>query len=148
MKTFQTSVRIARPIEEVFSYVSDPLNLPRWNSAVEAVQRTSEHEGEVGSTYSMARDLPAGRAENELEIQALERPTEFAIRTTSGPTPFVYRYRLSTESGATVVRLDAEFELEGAAALLGPVAARAVRRGVDDNFAALKGILEAQARPV
>jgi uncharacterized protein YndB with AHSA1/START domain len=39
--TFETEVRIARPIKEVFAYVSDPLNLPRWNSAVQAVRRTS-----------------------------------------------------------------------------------------------------------
>jgi uncharacterized protein YndB with AHSA1/START domain len=34
---FQTSVRVNRPIEEVFTFVSDPLLFPRWNSAVQAV---------------------------------------------------------------------------------------------------------------
>jgi hypothetical protein len=33
--------------------------------------------------------------------------------------------------------------LDGAAALLGPLARRAVKKGVDDNFATLKRILEA-----
>lgn len=31
---FETSVRIERPIEEVFALVSDPLQFPLWNSAV------------------------------------------------------------------------------------------------------------------
>jgi hypothetical protein len=70
----------------------------------------------------MERELPSGRAVNELEVVASERPREFAIRTTAGPTPFLYRYRFSAEDGDTVMRLEAEVELPGAAAL--PAAAR------------------------
>ena len=142
MTRLETSVRIERPVEEVFDYVSDPLNFSQWNSAVRAVRTTSPRAGEVGSAYSMERDLPGGRARNELEIVARERPSEFAVRTTSGPTPFVYRYRFSSENGATAVVLDGTVELEGAARLLAPVASRAVRKGVEDNFATLKKILE------
>ena len=138
---FETLVRIARPIEEVFAYVSDPGNFPAWNSAVETVRRTTG-AGAVGSTYAMKRRLPSGSAANELEILAFEQPREFAIRTTSGPTPFVYRYRFSPEDGETVVQLDAEVELGGTAALVGPLARRFVKRGVDENFATLKRILE------
>jgi carbon monoxide dehydrogenase subunit G len=142
---FETRVRIERPIEDVFDYVSDPQNFPRWNSAVQAVRATSPGEGDVGSTYLMERELPGGRAENELEIVGRERPTEFAMRTTSGPTPFVYRYRFVPEGGATVVHLAADVELPGIAGALGPLAARAVKKGVDANFATLKQILEATA---
>lgn len=88
---FETSVRIERAVDEVFDYVSDPRNFPHWNSAVQAVSVTSG-EGDAGSTYLMERELPGGPAQNELEILDRNRPTEFAIRTTSGPTPFVYRY--------------------------------------------------------
>jgi uncharacterized protein YndB with AHSA1/START domain len=140
---FETSVGIGQPVEEVFDFVSDPLNFPRWNSAVEAVRTKSPRPGEVGSTYSMERELPGGRARNDLEILACERPTEFRIRTTSGPTPFVYRYRFLSERGATLLRLDGTVELPRAAAVLSPLAARAIKRGVDDNLADLKRILEA-----
>jgi uncharacterized protein YndB with AHSA1/START domain len=138
---FETSVQIERPAEEVFDYVSEPENFPRWNSAVQAVRRTSG-EGDVGSTYLMERDLPGGRAENELEILTRSRPTEFDMRTTSGPTPFTYLYRFVWENGATEVQLAAEVELSGVAGALGPLATRAVKRGVDANFATLKSVLE------
>jgi uncharacterized protein YndB with AHSA1/START domain len=75
---FETSVRIERAVEEVFEYVSDPRNFPRWNSAVQAVSVTSG-EGDPGSTYLMERELPGGRAQNELEILDLDRPNEFAM---------------------------------------------------------------------
>jgi hypothetical protein len=76
---------------------------------------------------------------------ANERPRELAIHTTSGPTPFVYRYRLSPDDGATIVRLDAEVEPAGAAGLVAPLARLAVREGWTKNLGALKAILEASA---
>jgi len=140
---FESAVRIERPLEDVFAYVSDPLNFPRWNSAVQTVRRTSVGaDTDVGSTFAMERNLPSGRAVNALEIVTRERPREFAIRTTSGPTPFVYRYRFSPESDATVLELDAAVELGGAAELLRLLVRRAVQKGVDDNLATLKTILE------
>ena len=147
MIAFETSTRINRPIEDVFSYVSDPLNFPRWNSAVQAVRKTSAGANDTGSTYVMERELPTtGRAINELEVVASERPSEFAIRATTGPTPFMYRYRFTAENGETVMQLEAEVELPRAAALLPQLAQRAVKKGVDDNFATLKQILEATGR--
>jgi hypothetical protein len=150
--SFETSVRIARPIEQVFAFVSDPLQFPQWNSAVQTVRRTaavrgaSGATGKPGSTYSMKRELPSGRVENGLEVFVREQPTEFGIRTTSGPTPFVYDYRFASDGQGTIVHLDASVELARAAGVLGPLAARAVRRGVDANFTALKHTLEGNGR--
>ena len=146
MITFETDVRINRPIGDVFSYVSDPLNFPRWNSAVQAVRKTSAGEDGTGSTYVMERELPTGRAINELEVVASKRPTDFEIRATAGPTPFLYRYRFAADNDETVMQLNAEIELPGAAALLPQLARHAVKKGVDDNFATLKQILEATRR--
>ena len=145
MIAFETDVCIDRSIEEVFSYVSDPLNFPRWNSAVEAVRQTSAAGNGVATTYWMERQLPSGRAVNQLDVVASERPREFTIRTTSGPTPFLYRYRFLAAGQRTVVRLDAEVELPGIA-FLPTIARRLVTNGVDANFAALKKILEVDRR--
>ena len=146
MIAFETSTRISRPIEEVFAYVSDPRNFPHWNSAVRSVRKTSAGERGTGSTYLMERDLPTGRAVNGLETVVSERPREFAIRATMGPTPFLYRYRFSAVNDETIVRLAAEVELPGAAALVPQLARRVIKKGVDDNFATLKRILEAHRR--
>jgi len=139
---FETDVRIDRRIEEVFAYVSDPLNFPRWNSAVRTVRKTSG-QTDGASTYEMERELPSGRAVNELEVVASEPPRAFAIRTTAGPTPFLYRYAFSAEDGGTVVKLEAQVELPGAAALVPQLARRLVKKGVNDNLATLKQILDA-----
>jgi Polyketide cyclase / dehydrase and lipid transport len=143
---FQTSVRIASPIEDVFALVSDPTRFPLWNSAVQTVHRTSGEPSGLGSTYTMQREIAGGRVENELEVFAREHPSEFGIRTTSGPTPFVYRYVFASAAADTVVHLQASVELSGLAGVLGPLAAHGIRRGVDANLSALRRTLEAGAR--
>src|SRR4029453_2017355 len=125
---FETSVRIERAVGEVFDYVSNPRNFPRWNSAVQAVSVTSG-EGGPGSTYLMERELRGGGGENKLGIPARDRPTEFALRTTSGPPPFVYRYRFDSKGATTVVHLAAEVELSGIAGAAGPLGGALGKRG-------------------
>jgi ligand-binding SRPBCC domain-containing protein len=146
MIVFETTARIRRPVDDVFAFVSDPLNFPRWNSAVQAVRRTSPGEAGIAATYSMERELPGGQATNALEVTASEPPREFAMRTTSGPTPFAYRYRFSGDDAETVITLEAQVELPGGARVLRRLATRAVKSGVDANLASLKRILEAGPR--
>lgn len=131
----QTSIRIARPVDQVFALLSDPVRFPLWNSAVTSVEGS-------GTSYVMRRALPTGRAENGLEVVEREAPTRFTIRTTSGPTPFVYRYSLTPTGDGTVVALDGSVQLDGAFGLLGPLAGRAVTRGIDANLATLRDALE------
>jgi uncharacterized protein YndB with AHSA1/START domain len=126
---FSTNVTIDRPVAEVFAYVAAPRNLPAWNSAVESVVPAGRHH------YVMRRRLPGGPATNDLAVTALDPPALFEIRTTSGPTPFVYRYRFEPAGGGTLVTLDAQVELPG-------LLARLLRRGVDANLATLRAILE------
>jgi hypothetical protein len=76
----------------------------------------------------MERDLPTGRAENDLEITSHKHAQEFVIRTLSGPTPFVYRYAFSRSDGGTLVEARRRVELPGVAVLAGPLARRAVKR--------------------
>ena len=143
MIAFQTSIEIERPIEEVFAYVSDPGNFPSWNSAVRDVRPISGGGANgTGSTYAMKRELPTGDATNQLEIIAHEQPHDFGVRTTAGPTPFLYRYHFASENGKTILRLDAQVELEGIATFMPQLARLAVKHGVDDNLTTLRLLLE------
>ena len=62
MIDFETGVRIERPLADVYAYVAEPGNFPRWNSALEAVRKTSAGDDTgVGSTYVMERTLPTSQ---------------------------------------------------------------------------------------
>ena len=138
MVRFETAVHIERPADVVFAVVADPETYPSWNSAVRAVEPVA---GEPGR-YRMERDLPSGPAQNVLEIVSSRSPAEVVIRAGDGPTPFTYRYELRPANEGTDLSLAAEVELGGVAGLLGPGAAPAVRRGVDENLSTLKRMLE------
>ena len=144
MTRFETSVEIARGRAEVFDYVADPGRFAQWNSAVESVAPLAGAEPANDTRYVMRHLLPAGWATNELVI-APRPPDELSIRTRSGPTPFVYRYAFEPTDRGTLIRLRAEVWLGAAATVLGPLAAAAVKRGVDANFGALREILERDA---
>ncbi len=130
---FVASVAIARPRAEVFAFVADPTRFPQWNSAVTSVEPMPD------SAYLMRRRLPTGETENGLEVIEFKPPTNFAVRTTSGPTPFTYRYRFAEADGATVVALAGDLELGGVFSL---VPARAFLHGVDANLTTLRQLLE------
>ena len=70
---------------------------------------------------------------------------ELVIRTAGGPTPFVYRYEFGSTPTGTLVTLRADVTVGRGPALLGPLAAQAVKRGVDANFKTLRHLLERDA---
>jgi hypothetical protein len=98
-----------------------------------------------GSTYSMERELPTGRVENRLEVFAREHPATFGIRTTSGPTPLLVSLPIHVRRLRHGRPPRRHRQAARLAATLGPLAARAVKRGVDANFATLTRTLEARA---
>ena len=146
MLSITTQIRIGRPVELVFDFVADPEHLPAWNHQVRSVRRTSDAPKDVGATYAMERDLPAGPAANVLEVVDRRAPGTFALRATAGPTRFVHRYRFvpdPDDGTATVLRLDAEVDLGAFVALSGSLAHRVALGGVESSLAALKRLLEA-----
>src|SRR5205814_1292223 len=90
-----------------------------WNSAVESVMPLNDATPAAGRRYAMQRKLPTGPAMNELEIVTLRSPQELAICTTSGPTPFVYRYEFATTHDGTLVRLYADVRVSAAGVAMG-----------------------------
>jgi uncharacterized protein YndB with AHSA1/START domain len=138
MIEFRTSVRINRAPKDVFAIVADPRTYPLWNSAVDEVEPLPGGD----ERYTMSRTLPTGHATNVLEVIESVPPRRVVVRASQGPTPFVYRYELGGDDSSTVLSVDAEVELAGLLNLAGPLAARAVKTGVDENFRTLKRLVE------
>ena len=46
---------IERPVSEVFAFISDPENLPRWNYYVIGCMKLDAGSARVGSTYRLVR---------------------------------------------------------------------------------------------
>jgi uncharacterized protein YndB with AHSA1/START domain len=142
--TFELSLDIVAPPARVFEFVADFTTMPKWYSAVRRVLLV-EGTGGLGTRYEVHRDLPGGAALNDVAITSYADGEEVTFTSLSGPTPFVYRYRVQPLQDATRLTLEGTISasgLPGPAALLGPLAERLFKRGMRDNLGILKRILE------
>lgn len=55
MLEFENTIRIDRPVGEVFAFLSDFENIPKWNYYVLEVRRLSEGPTGIGTTYLQVR---------------------------------------------------------------------------------------------
>jgi uncharacterized protein YndB with AHSA1/START domain len=142
MAAFENTVTIIRPVEEVFAYLADAENIPRWNYAIEQTQKISPGPVGAGTVYRQTRTIP-GRSQEDFEIVVFQPPGQLALDGTFGP--FRARTRYLLEPLADGTRLTNRWDLEPTSAplrLLGPLAIPRVKAAVADNLSTLKQILE------
>ncbi|MEJ2287484.1 MAG: SRPBCC family protein [Deinococcales bacterium] len=147
MSPFTLHTTVERPVEAVFAFLADSENAPRWYEAVVHAEKLTEGPVRRGTVYRMVRRLPQGRVENRVEVSELEPDRRVTLRSLDGPTPFTYRTTLEPHAGGTRVALEGTVSgqgLEGAAALLAPLASRFFERGMAENLRVLKRVLEAE----
>ncbi len=145
MGDFTINVDVDAPQQAVFSYLAHGSRTPEWYEAVQAAAKTTEGPSGEGTRYTFTRVLPQGEVVNEVEVPEFREPSLIAFASRSGPTPFVYRYRVEpTETGSRVT-LEGSITgegLRGPAALLAPLAGKFFARGMAQNLEALKAHLE------
>jgi uncharacterized membrane protein len=123
------SVTVQRPIEEVFAFLADAENDPRWRSAVLDITRV-EGDG-VGARYKQGVKGPMGRrVAADFEITAFAPPRAIGFRGTAGPVRPEGRYELEPADGGTRVRFSLSAEPRGFARLMTSGVARAMRSEV------------------
>jgi uncharacterized protein YndB with AHSA1/START domain len=139
--TFENVVMISRPIEDVFRFLSDFENIPKWNYAIVETRKVSEGVAGVGTIYQQVRSVPS-RSEESFEVTAFDAPRHLEIRGQLGPFPSRLSYALETTPQGTRVTNSVELELRGPSRLLGRVAVPRVRDAVGANLRKLKQLLD------
>ena len=139
-------VEIDRPPEEVFSYVTNPENLPEWSNLVLEVRRETEGRLQEGERFTTVAKFLGRRFETPFEVSDHEPHRRHSDRSRGGPFEQEYTYALE-ETGGGVTRLTyvAEGEPGGFFRLVGPLLERAGRRQFRADLQSLKDMLEAQA---
>jgi Polyketide cyclase / dehydrase and lipid transport len=91
--TFENVVMISRPIEDVFGFLSDFENIPKWNYAIVETHKVSEGPVGVGTIYRQVRSVPS-RSEESFEVTAFDAPRYLEVRGQLGPFPSRLSYAL------------------------------------------------------
>ena len=141
MPTFENTVMIARPIEDVFAFLSDLENVPKWNYAIVETRKVSAGPVGVGTVYHQVRSVPS-RSEERLEITTYTPPRQLAIQGQLGPFRSRLFYALNATPEGTRITNTVEVELRGPGRLLARVAVPRVREAAAANLRKLKELLE------
>ena len=141
MATFENTVMIRRPIADVFAFLADFENIPKWNYAIVDTHKVSQGPDDVGTVYQQVRSVPS-RSEERFEVTAYNPPRQLEIQGQLGPFPSRLSYALDAIAEGTRVTNTVELELRGPGRLLGRVAVPRVRHAVAANLQKLKELLE------
>lgn len=145
MATLEISTVINRPVEEVFAFVSNPENSPKWSSLSREVTITSAGPIGVGTTYRSVVAFLGRRIEGETEITEYEPNRRFAEQSKSGPFPIENRTTFERVDGGTRVNFTTVAEPGGFFKLAEPLLVSMIKRQFEADFANLKDLLESHA---
>ncbi len=140
MPSAENSVVIDKRRSEVFAFVADHENDPKWRPGVADIKRASG-EGQ-GAIYTQGVKGPMGRRiDADIEVTAYQPDTLLAFRTLAGPVRPEGSYRFEDADGGTRVTFSLNASVGGAKKLMAPMVAKSMRSEVAalDN---LKRVLE------
>ena len=145
MAPIVSSIEIARPQDEVFSYVTDPSTFAEWQAGVVGGSMEGGTSPSVGSKCTTTRRIGGTAREVTSEITKIDPPTRWAVHGIDGPIRAIVNVtveplNVSAQSRVTIKR---EFEGHGIGKLLVPlVVRRQARREMPANCRKLKQRLE------
>jgi uncharacterized protein YndB with AHSA1/START domain len=142
-----TSIDIARPPEEVFSYVTDPARLAEWQEGVVSTRTEESGPPGVGSRVTQTRRVGRGERTMTSEITDISSPTSWAVRGVDGPVRGMVKGTVQPLDGErSRVTIELDFEGHGIGKLLVPlVVRRQARNEMPTNMRNLKDRLETSA---
>jgi uncharacterized protein YndB with AHSA1/START domain len=139
-----TEITIARPVEVVAAYATDPSHAPEWYDNIDSVEWETRPPAQLGSRAAFVARFLGRRLAYTYELVELVENERLVMRTTQGPFPMetTYTWRPAGD-GKTRMTLRNRGEPTGFAGLAAPLMALAVRRANRKDLASLRRILEA-----
>jgi uncharacterized membrane protein len=135
---FENTIAIERPIDEVFAFLSDFENIPKWNYYVREVRQLSESPIGIGTTYHQLRKSD----QQDFRIIEFEPNHTVAVKTVPQSSPsFERRFTLYEEGDTTRIRDQWKLDT-GRPALLERLARGRVKSAVSENLSKLKELLQ------
>jgi carbon monoxide dehydrogenase subunit G len=135
----EESIEIARSQQEVWQFIADPTNDPRWCSKVKSVEPAGDLRWKVIHKPVPLRPAVALTVEHT----ELEPPVRLRMREEDNASVFVVEYRLADSGGGTRLTQVSDFEWKRLPRILHRTFSRGVQRDVQAQLRALKGVLEA-----
>jgi uncharacterized protein YndB with AHSA1/START domain len=135
------------PVEDVFDFVADERNEPRFNPRMRRAEKISEGPIGVGTRFR-AEVVSMGRPiEMVIEYTGYDQPRRLASTTHMSSMDIQYTLTFEPVPEGTRMRWSGDLEPRGIFKLMSPLVARMGRRQERRIWASLKRILEDQKTP-
>jgi uncharacterized protein YndB with AHSA1/START domain len=142
---FEATTVVDRPIEEVFAFLADGTNDPKFSPRVLEIAKTTDGPPGVGTIWASTVKDAGVKTKREFKITEFDPPTR--IRWTEVSKNIVMApeggYDLAPEGGGTRVTLYNVLEGRGIGKLLEGFALRGARKGADEFGRSIKTAVEA-----
>ena len=138
---FSNTITIDRQPAEVFAFLAQLENLPRWNYAISETRKITPGPVGIGSTYAQIRMLPTASTES-LEITAYLLDQTLSVRGGFGPMSGTATYLLEPIGTSTRLTNVMDLEPSGILAIVALFTSAQIKSAVSANLSVLKGIVE------
>lgn len=136
----ELTIEIARPPDDVFAYLTDVEQLPRWQKSV--LEARADGPFAEGTRIVERRSLFGREAESELQVTAFEPGRRLTLETIRGPVELEVDHRLEQAETGTRLEVTAAGRAKGALRFAGPAVAAGARQELKRDFERLKALLE------
>lgn len=134
---------VERPVDEVFAFVADMENEPRWHTDIVEAERLTKGEVGEGTTYRVQfRSQPMSPPEGTVEIVEFEPNNRIVSRSDMGNMKPELTHDFEGADGGTNVTRRIQIETSGLMTLMSPFMKVMVRRRNGEFLDNLKRLLE------
>ncbi len=141
MITYEKTVQIKCPVEQVFAFIVDDKNLRSWQASLIENQILTEGPLQAGTRFREKRRMGSRETEIQGEVTDFVPNELFATRTLTQPQVKV-SYRLEPADGGTRVTYRFYMATKGVMRLMEPFFFGSIKRDTEADFANLRRILE------
>jgi uncharacterized protein YndB with AHSA1/START domain len=142
MVRFEAGIRVRRPVEEVFAYLSDVDRQAEWSNAVQESHREGFGQVAKGTRYRTRIKFLGRTVDGLCEVSDYEPNRRIEFSSLSGPMPYRWDVEVQAVDGATALTSHGQAEPGGLFKVAGPVIRGAMKRQAENDFRTLKAILE------
>ena len=146
MITLQESIEINRSVKEVYDYIVNVENAPKWQPAVIEVKRLTEGPIRVGTQFKEVAKMMGRQFNTICEITELEVERRFAFKgTSSGPFDYEALYTLEPTGNATRLNIVGKMRAKGLWKFLEPIFKAEVKKESRQEVLRMKSVIETRS---
>jgi carbon monoxide dehydrogenase subunit G len=142
---FEGTTVVDRPIEEVFAFLADGTNDPKFSPRVQEIAKTTDGPPGVGTVFESTVKDAGMTTKRQFELTAFDAPTRirWVERSKNMVSVSEGGYDLAPEADGTRVTIHQVLEGHGVGKLIAPLALRLARKDADALAGRIKRAVEA-----